>query len=132
MDKNSVAGIVYKNGKVLIAHRLPVGQMGNRWEFPGGKVENSEDFTITLKREFLEEFGVEVKIGKHITESFFYHNDKKIGLHAFEVFIKDNSNDFILTEHSEIKWVTFDEIPKLCFVDSDMKIYDSVKKYFEG
>ena len=55
----SVACIAYKNGKVLIAHRNNVGAMGNRWEFPGGKVEEGESFEDAIKREMKEEFCVD-------------------------------------------------------------------------
>lgn len=132
MKRDSVAGIAYKDGKVLIAHRLPIGQMGNRWEFPGGKVENSEDFSETLRREFLEEFGAEIIVGKLIAENTFFHNDKEVDLHAFEIFLKNPDASFIFTEHSEAKWVPFSEILNLNFVDSDMKIYEDVKNYFEN
>ena len=38
----SIACIAFKNDKILIAHRNSSGQMCNRWEFPGGKVEEGE------------------------------------------------------------------------------------------
>lgn len=130
MSKNSVAGIAVKDGKVLIAHRLPIGAMGNRWEFPGGKVEKGEDFSETLKREFLEEFGVKIDVGNLITQNYFFHNDKKINLYAYEIKLLDSEENFVFTEHSEATWVYFDEIKKLNFVDSDLKIYEDIRKYF--
>ncbi|MCR4627711.1 MAG: NUDIX domain-containing protein, partial [Treponema sp.] len=42
-DKLSIACIARDGNKVLIAHRQNIGQMGGRWEFPGGKVENGEE-----------------------------------------------------------------------------------------
>ena len=35
----SIACIDYRNGKVFIAKRQMKGDMGGRWEFPGGKIE---------------------------------------------------------------------------------------------
>lgn len=37
-----------------------------------------------------------------------------------------------LTEHSEYKWVTFDKIKELNFVDSDMLLYPKVREYAES
>ena len=37
--KTSIACIAFDGEKILVAHRNPTGQMGGRWEFPGGKVE---------------------------------------------------------------------------------------------
>ncbi len=130
--KHSVAGIAFKNGKVFIAHRQNSGQMANRWEFPGGKVEDGESFETTLVREFEEEFSAKITVGKKITTNLFEHNEKKVKLHAYEVFFTDDNPDFKFTEHTEAKWVYFDEILKLPFVDSDMKIYPEVRKHFEN
>ena len=40
----SIACIIYDESKkkILIALRNPTGDMGNRWEFPGGKVDAGE------------------------------------------------------------------------------------------
>ena len=47
-SKHSIACIALDGTKVLIAHRLPVGQMGDRWEFPGGKVEGDESCELAI------------------------------------------------------------------------------------
>ncbi len=54
-------GILIKpNGDVLLAQR-PVGKpYAGYWEFPGGKVEPNETILDALKREFLEELGVQI------------------------------------------------------------------------
>ena len=54
----SVACIDYRNGKILIAKRIAHGQIGDRWEFPGGIVEQGEALLDGLKREIFEESGV--------------------------------------------------------------------------
>ena len=74
---NSIACIVYRNGKILIAHRNPVGDMGGRWEFPGGKVDPGETETQAIVREMQEEFSVRAEPSRKITDSVFYHKDKK-------------------------------------------------------
>lgn len=127
----SVAGIVVVDNLVFIAKRIPVGQMGNRWEFPGGKVDEGETPEIALKREFFEEFGANIVVKNPICESTFTHNDKTVLLKAFEVEFSDLDNiQWVLSEHTETAWVPFEKIPSLYFVDSDMQIYPEVKKYF--
>lgn len=127
----SIACIDYSNGKLFIAKRQKVGDMGGRWEFPGGKIEDGEDFSTAIKREMLEEFGVEVTVGKQIAQSEFMHKNKKCSLFVFEVkFPHDGIKvPFVLTEHTEYKWVNPEEIKTLNFVDSDMQVYPQILKY---
>ena len=49
----SAAGVVYKDGKVLLIRSERRG-----WEFPGGIVEQGEALLDGLKREIFEESGV--------------------------------------------------------------------------
>ncbi|MBE6349287.1 MAG: (deoxy)nucleoside triphosphate pyrophosphohydrolase [Spirochaetaceae bacterium] len=131
-DKHSVAAIVVKNGRVLIGKRIDVGQMGGRWEFPGGKVDPGETYEEALKREFREEFSQDIIVIQPITEAQFQHNDKTVHLHAFHVELCSRNPLWVLTEHTEVEWVSFEEIKNRNFVDSDLLIYEKVKSYFEN
>lgn len=133
MPNISIACIALNGNKVLVAHRNPVGQMGNRWEFPGGKVEPGEGESEGIVREFLEEFGVEVKVGEFIASAEFEHNGKIRQLHAYRIFVPHDGikEKYVLAEHTEYKWVEFSEIENLEFVDSDLLIYPMVKEYAE-
>lgn len=124
----SVACIDYRNGKVFIAKRQNVGDMGGRWEFPGGKVDAGEDAAETIKREMMEEFSVEVEVLEKITSTTFYHKEKECFLDAYFVKLAEDgmTRKFILTEHTDYRWADITEIPSLNFVDSDLKIYPAV------
>lgn len=134
MARTSIACIAFDGKKVLIAHRKATGQMGNRWEFPGGKVEDGEDEREGLVREFAEEFGVTVRAGELIASAQFKHNGEVRDLHAYRVFVPHNGMEekYALTEHTEYRWAEMAEIPELPFVDSDMLIYPQVVKYLAG
>lgn len=119
--------------KILIAHRVQKGDMGGRWEFPGGKVDGGENEKEAIAREMLEEFGESVLVGEKIGESQFEHGGDVCALKAYEVFFSNDGLEkpFALTEHTEVKWVGVDQIPVDNFVDSDLKILPLVKKYIE-
>lgn len=133
MPNVSIACIAFHDKKIFIAHRNPVGQMGGRWEFPGGKLEDGENDCQAIVREMGEEFGVKVLVGEKITESSFFHCGKEVLLHVYRIFFPHDgtAEKFALTEHTEYKWVNVDEIPAENFVDSDLSILNDVKKYIE-
>jgi 8-oxo-dGTP pyrophosphatase MutT (NUDIX family) len=69
-----VAGIWIENGHVLL-HR-DVNE--SNWSLPGGRVEIAEDSQSSLKREFLEELGIDVHVDRMalVIENFFEHGGK--------------------------------------------------------
>jgi len=78
MNRIRAVGIIVKNGKVLLMHRIKHGK--EYYVFPGGGVEEGETAEQALLREINEETSLEIKIEKllyhHIydndTEQFFY------------------------------------------------------------
>jgi 8-oxo-dGTP diphosphatase len=102
--------------------------MGGKWEFPGGKVEEGESDEEALIREYYEEFGVPIRIGALLgTASFEHHGFIRI-LNAYRIYFASRS--FNLTEHTEWRWVSPEEIEKLDFVESDLKLIPALKLHF--
>ena len=131
--KKSIACIIYDNGKILIAHRNPTGDMGNRWEFPGGKVEQGENEKDSIAREMMEEFGVRAEAKEKIASIQFEHRGDVFTLEAYLVVFAHNGIEtpFVLSEHTEYKWIDASSVPDYEFVDSDLKIYPSVLEFLK-
>jgi 8-oxo-dGTP pyrophosphatase MutT (NUDIX family) len=68
-----IAGLGFRNGHVLV-HRAVHEDF---WSFPGGRAEIGETSVETLKREMVEELGVEVTVGRMLwtVENFFRYED---------------------------------------------------------
>ena len=130
----SIACIDYRDGKIFIAKRQMTGDLGGRWEFPGGKIEEGEDLVTAVVREMQEEFGVTVSVGRKITSGTFMHKEKPCTLDVLEVSFPHDGVEkpFTLTEHTDYKWADINEIPQLNFVDSDLSVYDAVKKWCQN
>lgn len=63
VQKVVVAGIVMKEGKVLILQRhREEDTRPNLWELPGGKREELKSFVEALIREVKEESGLDVEV----------------------------------------------------------------------
>ncbi len=58
-----VAGIVWKNGKFLLARRRQDQMLGGLWVFPGGRSKPGEAPAATLRREIRQETGLRVRVG---------------------------------------------------------------------
>jgi 8-oxo-dGTP diphosphatase len=124
--QRSVAGIVIEDGKLFIAQRIPGGALGEKWEFPGGKVEAGETDQDALIREYDEELGVPVTIGPLLGTASFEHH----GLHtlyAYQVYF--SVYNFKLSEHTQWRWASLEEIADLNFADSDKKLLPHLKAH---
>ena len=71
------AGLVFRNGLLLITQRRPQDHLGGLWEFPGGKRHLNETFEDCLKRELREELGIEVVV-KELVETLTHEYPEKV------------------------------------------------------
>lgn len=113
-----VAIIDQDKNKVLAGKRNADRLVGGMWEFPGGKIEKGETPQEAAKRELKEEFHDEVQIGPQLGETVSYEYD--FGIVKLTVFFaKLLTNNFDLVAHSEVEWLSADEVQKLNWVPAD-------------
>lgn len=131
--KSSVAGIALEGGKIFIARRVMKGDLGGKWEFPGGKVEEGESDHEALVREFDEEFGVAVDPGPFLGSASFEHRGIPRLLKAYRIFFPGGSapgpENISLREHTEWRWAAVDEIKGLDFAPSDLKLLPDLERF---
>jgi 8-oxo-dGTP diphosphatase len=128
--KRSVAGIAIEGGALFIARRKAGGDLGGKWEFPGGKVENGESDRAALVREFGEEFGLSIETGPLLASASFEHRDDTFSLYAYRIFF--NKLDRIrLAEHEQWRWAALDEIRRLDFAGSDLRLLPGLELHLK-
>lgn len=67
--KKRVRAIIVQDGKILLIHRIKADN--DYWVFPGGGVdEDDEDEIAALKRECMEELGVEISGEEYVCSEF--------------------------------------------------------------
>ena len=131
MDRKIVAAaVIEKDGRILIALRKKGGRMGHRWEFPGGKVERGEGPEDCLRRELLEELGIEAEIGEFLMSSRFEYPHLKIELRAYRV--RSISGELKLTDHDEVRWVLSRELGGYDFTEADIPVVQALMRGPEG
>jgi mutator protein MutT len=121
-----VAGVIRRDGLLLIAQRLPDDTLGGFWEFPGGKVERDEDLVDALQRELLEELGVETQIGPELHRVVHAYPDRDVRLYFFEATITAGEPRPI--EAADVRWVRPDELRKYQFPEADLPLLEILMK----
>ncbi len=113
-----ICGVIKKDEQFLIAKRGK-GSHEGVWEFPGGKVEIGETNEDAVIREIKEELELDVKVIKYLT-SITDFDQEEIQVHAYLCEIE--GGNIRLNAHSEMKWVSVDELENYAFSDADKPI----------
>jgi 8-oxo-dGTP diphosphatase len=119
------AAIIEMEDKILIAKRPKDKKLANKWEFPGGKLEQGETIEQCLKREVLEELGIEVKINSHFMDVPCQDAGDNACLKAFRCSVTQGKPQAI--EHADLAWVTRDELDSFDWPDADIPIIKALQ-----
>lgn len=116
-----VAALIKKNNDVLIARRSTGDEnVLGKWEFPGGKVEPNETEGHAIEREIKEEFELDIKANKYITNNVCEYPTKTVDLRLYEC--EYISGEFKLHDHSEYKWVNINELLNYDLAPADIPL----------
>jgi 8-oxo-dGTP diphosphatase len=119
-----VAAIIERNGKIFCAQRPSGGEVGFKWEFPGGKIESNETHVQALKREIKEEFTCEIEVGNLIDSIFYEYKTFSLTLHAYQCRVV--SGQIIPTEHVDIMWIEKNKLHELDFAFADTLLFSKI------
>jgi len=113
-----VAGVIERNGQVLIAQRKSTGQHPLKWEFPGGKVEPGETPEAALVRELEEELGIRALVGAEIARyEYVYAGRSPILLCFFRV--TEFSGEPKNLDFEQIVWAPRGRLSDYDFLEGD-------------
>ena len=122
-----VAALIKRNNEYLIARRSTGSEdVLGKWEFPGGKVEKDETEEHAIEREIKEEFEMNIKAIRFLSNNVCEYPSKIIDLRLYEC--EYLSGEFNLHDHSEYKFVSKEEILNYNLCPADIPLAKYVKE----
>jgi len=127
-----VTGCLLKGGRVLLVRRAETEKfLPGYYEMPGGKCDFGEDPEEALRREFLEEVGLEIASGKPF-KTFSYITDGG-NRHTVEIVFRVESHGYsesinLGKDHTAFVWSTKEELKNYLITD---EMLDSVVRGFD-
>lgn len=117
-------GVIRQQDQVLLAWRNARQHQGDRYEFPGGKVDAGESPAQALVRELQEELGIEVTHFRPMQRLTFHYPEKTVCLYVF--LVEGFSGEPEGQEGQALSWVSMAELPLLRFPDANAAIVRAV------
>jgi mutator protein MutT len=122
------AGVIFRDGKLLITQRKPDVHLASLWEFPGGKREPNETFEQCLHRELEEELGVEVEIGKLVESLTHDYPERSVHLKFFLCrWLRHEPRPIHV---SDLAWITRDQLDQYEFPAADVRLLEKLRDHW--
>jgi (d)CTP diphosphatase len=116
-----VAGLIYRDGRLLVCQRRAGGAFPLKWEFPGGKVEKGEADLDALGRELREELAIEMRTARFVCQyDHSYLDGPTVSLRFYDVSEFDGEVKNLIFE--QISWRQLADLSRLDFLQGDRPI----------
>ncbi len=114
------AGLLFRQGRLLITRRPDGSHLAGLWEFPGGKRRPDESFEACLRRELLEELGIEVAVQDCFESLTHAYPEKTVHLRFFVCALLSGEPRPI--DCAGLAWVTAEELSQYEFPAADSRL----------
>jgi len=121
-----VAGILQKDGHILICQRRRSDTYGLQWEFPGGKVEAGEAMAGALRRELEEELAIQAHVGEEVYRLRHRYPDRFVEVAFFTVpSYRGEVHNHVF---ESIEWAPRARLPEYHFLEADRPLVNRLAK----
>jgi len=119
--KRVVAGLIMRDGKLLVCQRTRHQTMPLKWEFPGGKIEEGEQPRDALRRELDEELGIHATIGDELARiQHEYPNGGMVELRFY--IVREYKGVLENRIFKDIQWAAPKDLPRFDFLEADLTL----------
>ena len=133
-QKVVVNSVIIINKKVFMVKRADDAKfLPGYWEFPGGKVNYAETPEDALKREVNEECNIDIEIISPLIVDHFYMDKNMLEKQFIDIFYLcktyGSKNVAINPEHTEYKWIEFNDVNKLKISKYLNSVWNKIQKH---
>jgi 8-oxo-dGTP diphosphatase len=113
------AGIITRRSRVLICQRRSQDLHALKWEFPGGKANDTEDDATCLQRELSEELQITATIGEQLHQTtHHYPNGRAVSLTFLH--IPSYTGEIVNTQFHALVWAEPAQLAEYDFLEGDI------------
>lgn len=113
-------------GRVLIAERLCDGPYHGLWEFPGGKIRDGESPLAALRRELLEELGIDAIRFEPFMNLSHDYPDRTVALEFF--LVNEWRGEPVGREGQRLRWVAVSDLDADELLPADAPLVAALQK----
>jgi 8-oxo-dGTP diphosphatase len=123
-----VAAAVITSGDLILAcRRREEGPHAGKWEFPGGKREEAETLEQCLRRELIEELGIDADVGAELWHTTYtYPGQRTVRIAFFRVPRYRGSPSNLI--FADIAWVRRGDLGHLDFLEADREFVEQLDR----
>ncbi|WP_163536361.1 (deoxy)nucleoside triphosphate pyrophosphohydrolase [Gracilibacillus sp. YIM 98692] len=121
------AVIENENNEILCALRSHDMSIPNKWEFPGGKVEQGENLKEALEREISEELNCKIVAHELIYDHTREYEKFIINLIAIEAKIVEGTPQ--VSEHAKLIWLPKENLDSIVWAPADIPAVEEIMKH---
>ena len=122
------AAVIRENGKTLICSRPKATVLGDKMEFPGGKVEPGESLNECRVRELREELNAEILPLDVIHCAEAVYPDKTVELYFIRCILL-NGSALEPRDGQEFRWVNTSQLDRENFLPADLPFAALLAKF---
>jgi len=119
------AALIEQNGLFLLTKRREGTHLAGLLEFPGGKREAGESLEICLRRELMEELGIQVTPPLWVLTHRYAYPEKEVELHFFSCHMTQGTPTPL--DCADCRWVKPDDFCHYQFPPADRPVLQKIR-----